>query len=121
MGRKDGGKYVLAQFERRLFPKFGNTPVADLKQADCMGVLDAIKAEGKLRTANRVYADMSQMLRFALKRDIIDRNPLDTITKRDVGGAEAARERVLDADELKPWPRSHQRQGWHLGVKLRSG
>jgi integrase len=101
MGRKDGGAYVLAQFERRLFPKFGKMPVADLKRADCMGLLDAIKAEGKLTTANRVYADMSQMLRFALKRDIIDRNPLDTITKRDVGGAEAARERVLAADEVK--------------------
>jgi integrase len=101
MGRKDGGEYVRAQFERRLFPKFGDTPIADLKRADCMGVLDLIKAEGKLTTANRVYADLSQMLRFALKRDIVDRNPLDTITKRDVGGAEAARERVLDADEVK--------------------
>jgi integrase len=82
-------------------PSLETPPIADLKRADCMGVLDLIKAEGKLTTANRVYADLSQMLRFALKRDIVDRNPLDTITKRDVGGAEAARERVLDADEVK--------------------
>ena len=101
MGRKDGGEYVRAQFERRLFPKFGDTSVADLKRADFMSILDAIKAEGKLTTANRVYADLSQMLRFALKRELIERNPLDTITKRDVGGAEAARERVLDADEVR--------------------
>ncbi len=101
IGRKDGGQYVRDQFERRVFPKLGGASIADVKRSDLMGILDSIKAEGKLTTANRVYADLNQMLRFALKRDVIERNPLDTITKRDVGGAEAARERVLDADEVK--------------------
>ena len=100
-GRKDGGEYVQAQFERRVFPTLGDTAIGEVKRADLMAVLDAIKAEGKLTTANRVFADLNQMLRFALKRDIIERNPLDTIARKDVGGAEAARQRVLAADEIK--------------------
>ncbi|MBC7621479.1 MAG: site-specific integrase, partial [Candidatus Saccharibacteria bacterium] len=33
-------------------------------------------------------------------REIVDRNPLDTITKRQAGGAETERERVLTGDEV---------------------
>jgi len=100
LGRKDGGEYVQEQFQRRVFPELGDRPVRDVKRADLMAVLDAIKAEGKMTTANRVFADLNQMLRFALKRELIDRNPLDTITRRDIGGPEAARERVLDPTEV---------------------
>lgn len=101
MGRKDSGAYTRDQFKRRVFPRLGEVAVKDVRRADLMAILDAIKAEGKATTANRVYADLKQMLDFALKRELIDRNPLDTITKRDVGGPETARARVLSADEAR--------------------
>lgn len=59
------------------------------------------KAEGKLRTANVLFSDLKQMLRFALARDIIDRNPLETVLERDVGGTAVERDRVLSQDELR--------------------
>lgn len=99
-GRKDGGQYSRAQFERRIFPIIGNVAAVDVRKADLLAILDAVKAEGKLRTCNVLLTDMKQMFHFALAREIVDRNPLDTITKRQAGGAETERERVLTVDEL---------------------
>jgi integrase len=100
-GRKDGGAYVRQQFERRLFLKLGNTAAADVKKSDVQAILDAAKADGRLRTANILLAAMKQMFRFALAREVVDRNPLDLITKREAGGKDVDRERFLTADEIK--------------------
>jgi integrase len=101
LGRKDAGAFTRAQFERRVFPKLGEVAVEDVRRGDLLRVLDAAKAEGKLRTANVVLSDLKQMFRFALTRELVARNPLDTVSKRDVGGAPVERERVLSADELR--------------------
>jgi len=100
-GRKDGGDYILQQFERRIFPTLGGVAATDVRKSDVLAVLDEVTAAGKLRTANVLLAAMKQMFRFALAREIIERNPLDTVTKRDAGGKEAERERVLTHDEIK--------------------
>jgi len=95
LGRKDAGAFTRAQFERRVFPKLGEVAVEDVRRGDLLRVLDAAKAEGKLRTANVVLSDLKQMFRFALTRELVARNPLDTVSKRDVGGAPVERERVF--------------------------
>lgn len=100
-GRKDGGEYIRQQFDRRIFPTLGNVAIGDIRKADVLALLDEVTAAGKLRTANVLLAALKQMFRFALAREIIERNPLDTVTKRDAGGKEAERERTLDADEIK--------------------
>ena len=100
VGRKDGGRYTAEQFGRYVFPALGERAAADVGKADLMAILDAVKAAGKLRTANVLLASLKQMFRFALAREIIDRNPLDTVTKRDVGGRETQRDRVLKPDEI---------------------
>lgn len=100
-GRKDGGEYTRQQFERRVFPVLGNVPARDVRKADLMTILDAVKADGKLRTANVLLADIKQMFQFALVRDLIERNPLDTVTRKQVGGKETERDRVLSADEIR--------------------
>lgn len=99
-GRKDGGQYSREQFERRIFPALGDVAAVDVRKADLLAILDAVKAEGKLRTCNVLLTDLKQMFHFALAREIVDRNPLDTITKRQAGGAETERERVLSPDEV---------------------
>lgn len=100
-GRKDGGDYIRQQFERRIFGTLGTVAAADVRKADVLAVLDEVTAAGKLRTANVLLAAMKQMFRFALAREIVERNPLDTITKRDAGGSETERERTLTTDEIK--------------------
>lgn len=100
-GRKDGGDYIRQQFERRIFGALGTVAAADVRKADVLAVLDEVTAAGKLRTANVLLAAMKQMFRFALAREIVERNPLDTVTKRDAGGSETERERTLSSDEIK--------------------
>ncbi len=100
-GRKDGGEYVRQQFERRVFPALGAVAAADVRKADVLAVLDEVKAAGKLRTANVLLASLKQMFRFALVREIVERNPLDTVTKRDAGGSDDGRQRTLSDDEIK--------------------
>ena len=100
VGRKDGGQYTAEQFGRYVLPPLGHRAAADVRKADLMAILDGAKADGKLRTANVLLADLKQMFRFALARDIVDRNPLDTVTRRDAGGKDAERARVLSPDEI---------------------
>ena len=66
-----------------------------------LAILDRIKADGRLRTANVLLSELKQMFRFALAREIVERNPLDVVTKRDAGGIDATRDRVLSVDEIK--------------------
>lgn len=100
-GRKDGGLYVREQFERRVFPRLGKLAITDVRKADVMAILDAIKAEGKLRTANVVLADLKQMFRFAAEREIIEHSPIELLRKRKIGGKDVRRDRVLSAEELE--------------------
>ena len=99
-GRKDGGEYARQQFERHVFPTLGDTTVTDIRKSDVLAILDKIKADGKLRTANVLLTELKQMFRFALAREIVERNPLDVVTKRDAGGIDATRDRVLGLNEI---------------------
>ncbi|WP_088282863.1 site-specific integrase [Ideonella sp. A 288] len=100
-GRKDGGEYIRLQFERRIFPALGDVTAAAVTRADLLRALDDATAAGRLRTANVLLSGLKQMFRFALVRQIVERNPLDTVTKRDAGGQESERERTLSDDEIK--------------------
>ncbi len=100
-GRKDGGEWVKAAFERRVFPKIGDVPAELVRKADLLAIIDDCKAEGVRRTANVLFTDLRQMFRFAAEREIVPRNPLDGIKRANVGGKDTERDRVLDDDEIK--------------------
>lgn len=100
-GRKDGGDYVKQAFERRLFPKLGETAAEDVRKPDLLAILDDVKAEGRRRTANVLLADLRQMFRFAVDREIVNRNPLEGIKRASIGGKDVERDRVLSDDEVK--------------------
>jgi integrase len=100
IGRKDGGKYTLEQFERRLFPTLGDVDINAIRKSDLVGILDKVKSEGKRRTCNMLLADMKQMFRFAHTRELISSNPLDAVSKKEAGGSDVERQRTLSAEEL---------------------
>jgi len=100
-GRKDGGEFIRRQLAKRIFPTLGHVAAANVTKADVLHVLDEVTAAGRLRTANVLLAALKQMFRFALTREIVDKNPLDVLTKRDAGGKETERDRVLTDDEIK--------------------
>lgn len=121
-GRKDGGQYSREQFERRIFPTLGDIAAVDVRKSDLLTILDTVKSEGKLRTCNVLLTDLKQMFHFALAREIVDRNPLSTITKRQAGGAETERERVLSPDEVsalaKQLPKANMGKRSELAIWL---
>jgi len=100
-GRKDGGAYVRQQFERHVFPVIGNTPVVEVRKSDVLGLIDAQKAKGQLRTAAVLLGDIRQMMSFALDRELIEIDPLASIKKARIVGVPVERDRVLTDEELR--------------------
>jgi len=122
IGRKDGGQYVREQFGRRVFPQIGDVAIVDVRKADVLAILDAVKAEGKLRTANMLLADLKQMFRFAAEREIIEHSPIELVSKRKVGGKDIKRDRFLSEKELqaliKQLPSANLNRRTVLGIWL---
>jgi len=100
-GRKDGGAWVEASFERRLFPKLGDVAAEDVRKADLLAIIDECKAAGQRRTASVLLTDMRQMFSFAAMREIVPRNPLEGVKRAKLVGKEVERERVLSVDEIR--------------------
>ncbi len=100
-GRKDGGEWVRQSFERRVFPRLGEVYAEDVRRADLLAIVDSAKAGGTMRTAQVLFTDLRQMLRFAVEREIIAANPLDGIKRAKVAGKSTERDRVLGDDELR--------------------
>ncbi len=100
-GRKDSGLYAEQQFERHVFPYIGHTQATNVRRADVMALLDILKAQGSNRTANVILALLRQMFRFAAKRDLVQGDPTFGIEKKDAGGKDHERERVLTEQELR--------------------
>ncbi len=100
-GRKDGGEWVKASFERRLFPTLGDVAAEDVRKADLLAIIDECKAAGQRRTASVLLTDMRQMFSFAAMREIVHRNPLEGVKRAKLVGKEVERERVLSDAEIK--------------------
>lgn len=102
--RKDDGAETKRGLEKDVLPALGGRYAADIKRADLMAILDAVKSRGANRLANRLLAEMRQMFAFGLTREIVLSNPADGITKKAVGGADVERDRVLTPDEIRQLP-----------------
>lgn len=104
IGRKDGGQFIADQFTRYVFPKIGKMPFALVRRADLVAILDELKSAGRLRTANVMLADLKQLYRFAVDREIVDVSPIERIKKEKVGGKDVERNRKLSRDEIALLP-----------------
>lgn len=101
-GRKDAGLYTEQQFKRRVFPTLEHVPIEDVTKPDLLKILSDARADGKLRTANVLLADLKQMFRFALAWEYIEKDPMATVDKkRDAGGDDVERDRHLTDDEIE--------------------
>jgi integrase len=85
-------------------PKLGDRYADSIRRADIMSVLDAVKARGAARLANRLLAELRQMFGFATVREIVATDPTTGIEKKHVGGPEQERERVLSESDLRVLP-----------------
>jgi integrase len=90
------------QIERRLrknvLPLIGNVQLADLHRRDVNRVLDVIVGRGRPIEANRVFADLRAVLRWAVARGDLDRDPVQGM---DAPSPARSRDRVLSDAEIK--------------------
>jgi hypothetical protein len=74
-----------AELERRLRknvePIIGTVKLGDLHKRDCTRAVDAVMRRGKPVEACRVFEDTRAMLRWAVARGDLDRNPMEGMRK----------------------------------------
>ncbi|TDY23563.1 uncharacterized protein DUF4102 [Paraburkholderia sp. BL6665CI2N2] len=103
-GRKDKGAETKRGIEKDVLPAIGDRYAEEITRADVMHVLDTVMARGANRLANRLLSELRQMFGFALVREIVTTDPTHGIAKRDVGGKDTERDRVLSESEIRALP-----------------
>jgi integrase len=91
-------KQVERRLRKNVLPLIGNVRLADLHRRDVNRVLDQIASRGRMIEANRVFADVRAMLRWAVARGDLDRDPVQGM---DAPAMERSRDRVLSDAEIK--------------------
>jgi integrase len=90
------------EIERRLVknvtPIIGRVKLADLHRRDMNRVVDPVLARGAPREAGCVFEDFRAIVRWAVKRGDLDRNPFDGMEKP---ASSKPRERTLSDDEIR--------------------
>jgi integrase len=91
-------KQVERRLRKNVLPLIGNVRLADLHRRDVNRVLDAIVGRGRPIEANRVFGDVRAMLRWAVARGDLDRDPVQGM---DAPSPARSRDRVLSESEIK--------------------
>jgi len=100
-GHKDGGAGVMALFNNHVLNRFGHLSIRDFRREHLFEAVDAALARGNNRTANAILSNTKSLFRFAVKREYIEYSPIDVLSKRDAGGPDPIRDRVLCATDFK--------------------
>jgi integrase len=93
-----GASQVEWRLHKNVIPVIGSVQLRDLHRRDINRVLDPITGRGAPIAANRTFSDMRAMLRWAVARGDLDRDPTQGM------GAPAparSRDRVLSDAEIK--------------------
>jgi integrase len=86
---------------RQLVSRWGNRPIVDISRSDVIGMIEAI-ADTHPASARQTWLYTRRMFGWALNRDVgLTASPCDRVRLADLMVLPKARERVLDADELR--------------------
>ena len=96
-------KQVERRLRKNVLPLVGSVRLADLHRRDINRVLDQIVGRGRLVEANRVFGDIRAVLRWAVARGDLDRDP---VAGMDAPSPTRWRDRVLNDAEI--------RRLWHV-------
>ncbi len=94
-----------AMFSDHIFPVAGKKLIGQIRRADVVEIVEAVKSKGLIVQANRVFSEFMAMLRWAEQRDYINGVPSFYKFKTK----EQPRRRTLTEDELgKVWQTSNK-------------
>jgi integrase len=109
--RRDGGESIAKQFRNHVLPTLGDREAETVTRADVLVVLDALKANGKKRTANTVLQYMRRMYEWGHLRALVAANPASSIKRKHAGGREKSGERYLRPSEIRQLARALPESG----------
>ena len=90
--------WIKYRLEKDALPIIGDVKLAALVRRDLRDVVDRIGKRGAVRQAFLTWKDMQAVLRWGVRREYLERNPMDGM-ERPAGST--PRERVLSDDEIK--------------------
>jgi integrase len=76
--------YVLARLESDVFPAIGPAAITDVSAADFRALAQKIERRGAAEIARRALSTCSQIMRYAIAHDLVQRNPVADIRPADV-------------------------------------
>jgi integrase len=100
LGRWKHPNIVRSRIERDIKPAIGNLAVEDVKPRHIDSLLKTIVKRGAPSVANDVLRWTKRMFNYAIKRHIVENNPVAAFDLSDAGGQEKSRSRWLTSDEL---------------------
>ena len=77
--KENTAKATLSRLERDVFPKIGHMPITDITHQQLIDVLKTIEKRGTIDAAKRTKTDLARIYRYAIQRNIIDRNLVDDL------------------------------------------
>lgn len=89
---------VRAWLENDVFPLLGEKPVAEIRSADILDVLDAVKKRAP-PSARKIHGYLRQVFDHAINRLVIESNPVDRIRPASLGKIRS-RDRALSPQEI---------------------
>jgi integrase len=91
-------KQIERRFRRNVLPIVGNVRLADLHRRDINRVVDPVLGRCCPIEANRVFGDLRAVLRWAIARGDLDRDPSAGMT---APSPRSSRDRTLSDDEIR--------------------
>ncbi|MBJ7262961.1 MAG: integrase arm-type DNA-binding domain-containing protein [Burkholderiaceae bacterium] len=92
---------VQSRYNKYIQRNIGDIPLSAVRRGHVMRCIDDVREAGKMRTANLVLSNLRQMMRYAVAREWLPGDPTAAITKKEAGGTDRERDRILADDELK--------------------
>ena len=106
-------KEAKRQFDKDVFPKWGDRPIASITRQDVARMLESIEDRGSPVQANRTLARLKTLFAWAMQEEIITQDPtahVDKVTK------ENTRDRVLTDREIGLFWEACDAAGWPFGA-----
>jgi integrase len=97
------------------FEPLYDMPLADIKRAHVIRILDSIMAEGKPYRANRALASIKKLFAWSRDRGYIENHPIDRLKPP---GKEIARDRILSDRELPALWEIAEKIGYPFGPAI---
>src|SRR5262245_18030590 len=114
-GNRTEGEYRRI-FKKDVLPGWGHLQIHEITRRHVLDLLDGIVDRGKPTMALRTYMRLHRLFAWAVKRGIVDTNPVATVEKP---AGEVRRDRVLDDKELVAVWRAAEQLGYPVGHAVR--